>query len=425
MVKINLFFMSAEKNNYTDPKETENLSETAPGNGDELEESFGRHLPFENIIHVIPAGLVVTDAEKRNILFANHRKEQEMGIEPGGLIGQPITIFNKNASLKPITPEVFDTMKPMDLITENVTVNGVIRHIHRNVRPEIIGGRRVFVSIEEDITEKTEERKKREEYEIKLSESYRHVDMGKMAANIAHELRNIFALMNLSQELVRIYLDQIEDRLGGDIDPDIKENLNMIRQQLIVCEQKGEIGGNICSSLMNYSGREEVTKCPINLDYIIKEYQDILKTAIKNKGYTLNMELANNLPEITGNTQQIVQILINLIKNSAEAIDLTNNQGLITISTGTIKYEDIVCDYPNDNLSGECIYLSVRDNGIGMDVETKKQIFDLGFTNKQNGSGYGLSNVFGFVFKGHNGAIKVESQEKKGCNITLLFPINR
>jgi len=115
--------------------------------------------------------------------------------------------------------------------------------------------------------------------------------------------------------------------------------------------------------------------------------------------------LAPDLPEITANKSQMLQVISNLMINALQAMP---EGGAITLTTA----------FSHDEVS-----LMVEDTGIGMSEEVKNNIFLPFFTTKDvdQGTGLGLAVVHGIVAS-HSGRIVVESEPGKGSRFVLTFP---
>jgi two-component system, cell cycle sensor histidine kinase and response regulator CckA len=113
---------------------------------------------------------------------------------------------------------------------------------------------------------------------------------------------------------------------------------------------------------------------------------------------------------------------MNLITNAAEAIG--DREGAIRIATGSIR-----CGRENPNGTdaqvqlpdGEYVYMDFTDTGCGMDQKTTEQVFDPFFSTKFTGRGLGLAAAQGIV-RGHNGSIRVQSEEGVGTTFRVLLP---
>ena len=139
------------------------------------------------------------------------------------------------------------------------------------------------------------------------------------------------------------------------------------------------------------------------------------------------MNLDLQIPLIEGDINQLRQIIMNLITNASDALE--DKEGSIIIASGksSLSEKDFFTDtfICSEHIqTGEFVYLEVTDTGCGMDEETKSKIFDPFFTTKFTGRGLGLAAVLGIV-RGHNGAIKVESESGMGSTFTVLFPVSR
>jgi len=141
---------------------------------------------------------------------------------------------------------------------------------------------------------------------------------------------------------------------------------------------------------------------------VISESLQIVGSRINKHSISLKLDLEENLPEITVDTSQLKQVIINLLVNAEQAMP---GGGLLEIITRTG--------------SNEHIKIKIKDNGVGMNRSTLKKIFLPFFTTKElgEGTGLGLSVVHGIV-KAHGGTIKVRSIIDEGTTVILNFPIN-
>ena len=127
-----------------------------------------------------------------------------------------------------------------------------------------------------------------------------------------------------------------------------------------------------------------------------------------------------NLWQVKMDSSQIDQILANLCVNAKDAIE---DIGRITIETGNRIIDEYYCAVNAGFVPGEYIFLSVNDDGCGMDKETQAHIFEPFFTTKDigAGTGLGLATVYGIV-KQNNGFINVYSEPGRGTKFTIYLP---
>lgn len=160
---------------------------------------------------------------------------------------------------------------------------------------------------------------------------------------------------------------------------------------------------NIISDFVEYN-KIKVVKEQIDLNCLLDDVYDSFKILMTNKKIKLEYKNRND-QEIyfNGDYERLKQVIINILKNAYEAC--TEN-GKIEISSSLYKnYLDIL----------------IEDNGIGMDEETLKNIKEMFYTTKQNGTGLGvaLSNE---IIKSHNGELLFTSELNKGTKVTIRLP---
>jgi CheY-like chemotaxis protein len=159
---------------------------------------------------------------------------------------------------------------------------------------------------------------------------------------------------------------------------------------------------------------------PVDLSELVQDLSGILRASVSAK-IALHLKLDPNLPPVEADSRQLQQVLMNLTRNAAEAIE--DNAGTIEIGTGVRALDE---HYIRDELGqwevqpGEYVYLEVRDTGCGMDDAVKAKIFDPFFTTKFLGRGLGLAAVAG-IARGHGAAIKVSSAPGRGSSFLVLF----
>jgi CheY-like chemotaxis protein len=117
---------------------------------------------------------------------------------------------------------------------------------------------------------------------------------------------------------------------------------------------------------------------------------------------------------------QLDQVLANLCVNARDAF---SGLGRLTIKTGCTSFDEDYCAVHPSIVPGKYVYLSVSDDGCGMDRETLSHLFEPFFTTKETGkgTGLGLATVFGIV-RQNNGLIDVQSKPGEGTTFTIHLP---
>jgi signal transduction histidine kinase len=134
----------------------------------------------------------------------------------------------------------------------------------------------------------------------------------------------------------------------------------------------------------------------------------MLYASIEKRAIRITLAIPEELPEIFGDRTRLMQVLLNIIKNSVEAIDISATEKAICIKAHTMNEE---------------VVLQVSDNGHGFDELTGRQLFQRGFTTKASGSGLGLDHCR-YIIESHGGSIALTSEGfGKGSLTTIRFTI--
>lgn len=158
------------------------------------------------------------------------------------------------------------------------------------------------------------------------------------------------------------------------------------------------------------SGRIQFEKEPVNLEALLNEVAELIRSQVEAEGLTLKMEVTPPLPEILGDRDKLKQVLINLLSN---AIKYNRKNGSVIL--GASRYKDTVSFY-------------IRDTGKGMKPAHVENLFEKFFrapgSEKISGTGLGLS-ISKRIVDGHGGKIEVDSQLDVGTTFTVTLPIER
>src|SRR6266487_4281323 len=191
-----------------------------------------------------------------------------------------------------------------------------------------------------------------------------------------------------------------------DIQKKNQEEINKsVKEQFSIINHIQEIL-NIQRQYLN--GHSTLERKPTNLCAIINDCMSMLYASIEKRAISVSINIPENLPEIKGDRTKLMQVILNILKNSIEAIDANAEEKRISI---TAKINDA------------SIALQVKDTGHGFDEETGKKLFVRGFTTKASGTGLGLNNCR-IIIESHEGAIGITSDGfGKGAVTTLEFKI--
>ena len=202
---------------------------------------------------------------------------------------------------------------------------------------------------------------------------------------LTHEIKNPIAVCNG-------YLDMI----------DVNDS-KKVAKYIPIIKQEIARSLNIMTDFMEYS-KININKEIIDINLLLDDVYDSFKIINKMSNIKLEYKESEDEIYIDGDYNRLKQVILNLIKNSSEAI----------VKNGIIKISSEVKD------NKYMIY--IEDNGSGMDSETLKHIKDLFYTTKEKGSGIGVS-LSNEIIKAHNGKLKYSSKLNEGTKVTIILPI--
>ena len=229
--------------------------------------------------------------------------------------------------------------------------------------------------------------------------------LGLLAGGIAHDFNNLLMTILGNTEIAR---------KGTHSAAPIQEALADI-------EVAATTAAELTGQLLAYAGKTTFMTKSLDLSLLIREVANLISVTIP-KNIEIQFRLEDDLPLIRGGSAQIRQVLMNLITNAADAID--NAKGTIEIVTGIGRPAPMSDGYAcieHGDISVDVVYVSICDNGEGMDVETLTKIFDPFFTTKFAGHGLGLAATRG-ILDSHEGQLRIETKQGQGSNFTFMLP---
>ena len=177
----------------------------------------------------------------------------------------------------------------------------------------------------------------------------------------------------------------------------------------------------LTSQMLAYSGKGRYVIEALDLSRQVSAISGLLRSSMA-KNVRLHMSLGQSLPPIHADASQVQQVIMNLVVNGAEAVGQEN--GWVEISTETRRVEagelDRSVAHPPPP-PGDYVVLTVRDNGCGMNEETKARVFEPFFTTKFAGRGLGLSAALG-IMRSHHGALALTTRKGAGATFWAYFP---
>ncbi len=256
-----------------------------------------------------------------------------------------------------------------------------------------------FVAICIDIT-------KRKKLESAMRQTQKWESLGRLAGGIAHDINNLMTGVIGNAELALM-------------DAESNSETSAYLENILKC---GNQVSKVSNQLLSYSGKNDKKFRVINLNEIIKNMRSMIKVSISEE-VNLSIELEPKLPNITGDTAQINQAILNLVTNASEALGGQPGNIIIKTRRKILKRNKMPIFNFNPELKpGEYVCLEIIDDGLGIPQENIYKIFDPFYTTKFTGRGLGLAVVLGII-NGHQGSINVNSIPEKRTTFKLYFPV--
>lgn len=224
-----------------------------------------------------------------------------------------------------------------------------------------------------------------------LVQSEKMSAFGQLSAGIAHEVKNPLAgILGHAQLCLRKLKDH---------DP-MHNYIKIIENETRRCTE-------IITNLMKFARQEQMEYRPTDLNDVVKQAMAIVDHQLTINQVKIELNLADSLPPINGNANQLQQVLMNFAINTQQALD--GNPGIVRVTTNKTDDGNVL--------------LVFADNGPGIPEDVRDKIFEPFFTTKPagKGTGLGLSVTYGII-KDHKGEITIESALGTGTAFVMTFP---
>jgi signal transduction histidine kinase/CheY-like chemotaxis protein len=258
----------------------------------------------------------------------------------------------------------------------------------------------VRLTRERDRTRQTEDalRESQERY----MQAQKMEGIGRLAGGVAHDFNNLLTVINGYSDLVYNQLPEADAK---------RSQVNEIRKA-------GSRAAELTHQLLAFGRKQVGQPRLLNLNSVVEESEKMLRRLL-GEDVELITRLDPSLGLVSADPVHIHQVLINLAVNARDAMP---SGGTLVIETANAPLDTRQSSARSDFRSGAAVRLSVSDTGIGMDEETRKNIFEPFYTTKGNkGNGLGLATVYGVVQQ-NQGWIDVSSDLGKGSVFRIYLP---
>ncbi|MBD8098598.1 PAS domain-containing protein [Pseudomonas fluorescens] len=375
---------------------------------------------LNSIIDSMPSALIALD-EQLYVTQWNQEATALSGTRLDEALNQPI--FLAFQPLKPYLPQIKATVEQHTVERiERVTwvKDDEPKHYALTFYPLMGGaGRGVVIRID-DITQRLS-------LEEMMVQSEKMLSVGGLAAGMAHEINNpLGAILHNVQNIRRRLSPDLPRNLEHAEQAGIElETVNRylqareVPQLLDGIQQAGARAAKIVTHMLSFSRRSNRQMAPCDLPALIDQAVEIagndfdLAIGFDFKGQAIIRQFDPQLGPVPGTANELEQVLLNLLKNAAQAIHLRDDDsepGRIILRT---------------RLNPPWAEIQVEDNGIGMSENVRKRTFEPFFTTKEigQGTGLGLSVSYFIITNNHKGQMEVHSTLGQGTCFTLRLPL--
>jgi two-component system cell cycle sensor histidine kinase/response regulator CckA len=227
----------------------------------------------------------------------------------------------------------------------------------------------------------------RRQLEAELLNAQKLESLGRLAGGVAHDFNNLLTG-------ITGYASLLLERAGADTE---------LARDLTEIKRAADRAAELTQQLLAFGRRQLFSPQPVDLNALVTQVTGLLRRLLGDQ-IELVLRPDSALGVVRADPGQVEQVIVNLVVNARDALP---TGGRVTIETR--------------NADDAWVELVVTDNGVGMDESTRAQVFEPFFTTREQGTGLGLSSVYGIVQQS-GGAVAVESDPGAGSTFTVRLP---
>lgn len=360
--------------------------------GPEDEEGIERRLA-RLTIDSLPVGLYVVDRDYRIVAWNRKRETGTQGLRRDHVLGRPVMeVLHRQdrASLLAEFDHVFQSGEAYESEQE-VMAEGESCIFRTRRLPMRLDGEAVshVITIGEDVTATRA-------LQRAMQQTEKLAAVGQLAAGVMHEINNPLATIGAC-------VAAISSRLGAAAEPVVREYLDIIESEVIRCT-------GIVDGLLDFSraGRSGGSFEPTDVHGFLDRTLYLLKHHQRFRRLVVTLDFAAALPPVLGNAERLIQAVMAILLNAADA---TGGRGQVVVRT---------------RLEGSFVAIEFQDDGPGISADVLPKVFEPFYTTKgpSRGTGLGLAICYGIVAD-HRGHLDVRSEPSRGTVFRMTLPVAR
>ena len=349
---------------------------------------------LDSIFNASVEGIITVDISNNHIISANAAVETIFGYKPEELAGCGISNLIPSEHFN-----LLDTVQPSGQIQEidGLHKNGSVVPLDMSIAEYSIDNAHYFTTIVRDVSLRKHREQQDKEHLNQLAHVTRLGLMGEMASGIAHEVNQpLTAVTTYTQ--VSLNLIKAE-----------KPDLEKLSEILHKTQEQALRAGRIIHRMREFVKSHTTLHSIADINTLINNAAGLCVDEIKEHNITLSFKLEEHLPPVNVDQVQIEQVIINLIRNSIDALQNSpaNQERRLSIQS--------------ELTSNNSIQVRIKDNGQGINEDQQEKILMPFFTTKSEGMGMGLS-ISSSLIEAHEGYLHFNSQPGKGTTFYFTLP---
>ena len=336
------------------------------------------------LVTASPLAIYMIDGHGMVTTVWNLAAERIFGWTAAEVLGRPLPTVGSEDR------EEYDRLRERVMAGETLTGvevqrhrrDGTVLHLSLALAPlrSADGTVESVVAMAADVTE-------RRRAEIALAAAQRDATVGRMAAVVAHDVNNPLAAIKAWLGLLRTDLAHL---------PEVGRNLELIGQQV------DRIARTV-RNLLGFARQRDASGMRVSTSLLIRTVVELFTGRMRTKGIILGLDVADDLPVIAGDVDQLQEVFINLLENACQALDAGRHVEVrASARTGMVE-------------------IAIADDGPGLGADAEK-LFTPFYTTKVNGTGLGLI-VARRICEVHGGSLVAENRISGGARFVVCLPI--
>jgi hypothetical protein len=344
---------------------------------------------LRKIVDACPVNFLVSRVEDGKIIYCPPPSRERFGD-----IESTLSFFLAPQHRTDYLDALLPTGELNDYPVQFRRADGSILHGLTSARLTDYKGEDVIVSATRDISEHLAMQAELERQREIAHQNEKMSALGELLAGVAHELNNPLSI-------VVGYSQMMQDKVT---DPVLKRRVDRVQGAAERCAK-------IVKTFLAMARQRPARLEHSTLNDVLEIAWDVAGYGLRASGAEIILDLADDLPSVAVDPDQMAQVFTNLIINAEQAMEGLGDKAKLTIQTGR-------------DTNGKTVFLKLKDNGAGMSPDIRARIFEPYFTTKNVGSGTGVGLAFCHrIVDSHGGTLTVSSRPDKGAAFKVRLPI--